>query len=284
MKLKGKRLRGYLVEQWYAAHAPPDKNSRELAVIIEAVHAATLHIDDVQDRSSMRRGQPAFHVVHGEPLAINTGLLLLFSSSVAARALPHGDVIATQLTTQLTELVLGQGYDVLWEHEHRIHATMAEYRMMAGRKTGALFALCAKAADTLAGVDHDDAIDCVLEQMGIVFQLSDDVLNVTPGDTLGKEFAEDVREQKITSVYLCAHASANAQDKQRLEKLYREEKLDAEHVTEVLSLFERTRAIAQVREECQSIIRECRAYIDNNVTQPVHQNILHAFLKLLDRV
>lgn len=284
MRLSGKRLRAFLVEQWYATSTAPNEHSLELATIVEAVHAATLVIDDVQDRSTLRRGEPCFHTKHGEPLAINTGILLLYAAANAAQTLPNGAAIARALNEQLTELVLGQGYDVLWEHEHALTTTLQDYRLMAGRKTGALFAFCAKAADHLANQPHDNRIDCLFEQLGVLFQLSDDVLNVLPEANLGKEFAEDIREKKITAVFITAWEHARAHDREILRLLYTKKELDTNDVQQVLTIFSNTQAREHIKTLCQTLVTETKEQINEIVTNARQREVLLAFLTLVDRV
>ena len=78
LQSSGKRLRAELWNcriVWRAAKA---KSPIDLVEFVELLHAGTLVIDDIEDRSQLRRGQPTLHRVVGTPLAINTGNWMYF--------------------------------------------------------------------------------------------------------------------------------------------------------------------------------------------------------------
>ena len=62
---------------WELAEAPGTAPS-DLAHMVELLHAGSMIVDDIEDGSQRRRGEPALHVLHGVPLALNTGNLLYF--------------------------------------------------------------------------------------------------------------------------------------------------------------------------------------------------------------
>ncbi len=149
MRTLGKRLRPYLLSEWYRAHGKTaSAELTEATFLIELIHNASLVIDDVQDLSPLRRGEPAFRMVHGDSLAINTGILMLFMAVRGAESL-HPK-IASLVSKHTLALIVGQGKDVLWERHRLLSTPLSEYERMCAHKTGALFALTVQIADELA--------------------------------------------------------------------------------------------------------------------------------------
>jgi geranylgeranyl pyrophosphate synthase len=258
----GKRLRANLLQAWYEACGGKEQSaSHEAAIIVELVHMGTLLIDDVQDQSPLRRGKPSFHIKHGEAVAISTGLLMLYMAQHAARKLHNGDAIALLVGESLRTLAAGQLDDVLWQAQTNTTVSTARYARMTAEKTGALFAFCIAAAGELANKKASAQVLQTAETMGILFQLSDDLLNLDPLRSLGKEYAEDVRERKITAILLAAMNTAGEKDKDYLLSTYKKKQISEAEVKKVVGIFQRTGAIKAVQEHCDELKNEIHSQI-----------------------
>ena len=176
------------------------------ACAIEAVHAASLMLDDLpsMDDAPLRRGRPAAHVAFGEAVTILAafGLLNEAFGHLAAR---YDPALAQQLSRTLADaigldgLVAGQAEDVL--------ATDADINFQAlerihRRKTGVLFGAAATAGAMTAGGTADDiaALRAYAKNLGLAFQIVDDLLDVTgtPAET-GKVTRHDARKTTFVS-------------------------------------------------------------------------------------
>lgn len=176
------------------------------AAAIEVVHAASLILDDLpaMDDAPLRRGQPANHVSFGEAVAILAafGLLSLAYESIA-RA--YDAPLAQRLTLLFAEaigpegLIAGQAEDLLstdrdvgFDTLERIHR----------RKTGALFGAAATAGALTAGAtaDQSAALAAYAKNLGLAFQIVDDLLDVTgrPEET-GKVVRADAKKTTFVS-------------------------------------------------------------------------------------
>lgn len=187
----------------------------QLAAVIEMIHAGSLILDDIQDRSDMRRGRPAFHVEHGEPAAISVGSWLLAWSQQVVWQLP----VPNETRQRLGELILntiaeahyGQILDVTTRvHSLAVHdiAPVAEY--IARSKTGRLTACSLATGAILAGCDSQEstAIAQLGEAMGVLLQRLDDLSNCLT-DRSGPKRYEDLINGRVTWVwaYLASHAA-----------------------------------------------------------------------------
>jgi geranylgeranyl pyrophosphate synthase len=180
--------------------------ARPAACAIEAIHAASLMLDDLpsMDNAPLRRGRPAAHVAFGEAVTILAAFGLL-NAAFASFASSYDAPLASRLAgvagdaIGLDGLVAGQAEDVLatdasinFDTLERIHR----------RKTGALFGAAALAGGLTAGGDEYElaALAAYAKNLGLAFQIVDDLLDVTgdPAET-GKAIRTDARKTTFVS-------------------------------------------------------------------------------------
>jgi geranylgeranyl diphosphate synthase type II len=224
----GKRLRPVLaIAAADAVGENGDSIARE-ACSLELIHTYSLIHDDLpsMDNDDFRRGRSTTHKVFGEALAILAGDALLteafalLSGSMLRNARPAQVTLeAVQLLAEAAGsrgLIAGQVVDL--ESEGRvIDETLLDY--MHTHKTGSLITASVMLGATLAGATLQQ-LDCLRaygEAIGLAFQITDDILDVT-GTTsdLGKTAGSDAKKNKAT--YPALHGMKNAQD--RLHALY----------------------------------------------------------------
>jgi geranylgeranyl pyrophosphate synthase len=198
----GKRLRPLLV--FLAAGAPPPETDGLLraAVAVELVHSATLVHDDVLDGSDLRRGRPTVFAAGGRRLATATGDLL-FSRAFAELAATGSLESVRALSRATSELAAGE----LMQRADAWRAVSVErYLERCRLKTAVLFrAACELGAIEGAGPVSD--LGRFGEQIGLAFQLLDDVLDVAgPPERTGKPRGADLLDGTITLPLLVARS------------------------------------------------------------------------------
>jgi geranylgeranyl pyrophosphate synthase len=200
----GKRLRPLLVG--LAAGAPPPESEGLLraAVAVELVHAATLVHDDVLDGSSLRRGQPTVFAAGGRSLATATGDLL-FSRAFAELAAARSIDAVRALSRASRELAEGE----LMQRADAFDAaiTIDRYLERSRLKTAVLF----RAACELGALEAGGPVQplgAFGEQIGMAFQILDDVLDITgPPERTGKPRGADVLDGTVTLPMILARES-----------------------------------------------------------------------------
>lgn len=199
----GKRLRPLLV--CVAAGVPPPETDGLVgaAVSVELVHGATLVHDDVLDGSPLRRGRPTVVAAGGRHLATTTGDLL-FSRAFAELA-EGGSLAAVRVlsraSSELAEGELMQRADA-WNADVAVERYLARCRL----KTAVLF----RAACELGAVEGGGAqrtLGAFGEQIGLAFQILDDVLDVTgPPERTGKPRGADLLDGTVTLPLILARS------------------------------------------------------------------------------
>ncbi|MFC7729712.1 polyprenyl synthetase family protein [Actinomadura keratinilytica] len=192
------------------------------AVAVELVHAFSLLHDDIMDGDRTRRHRPAAWTVFGPAAAILGGDALM---TVAVELLLDEDVPAAQraarvLTAATRRLIAGQARDL--DFESRSDVSLPECLAMAADKTGALLACSCAIGATLAGAPPAlvDALDGFGAELGVAFQLVDDLLGIWGSpDTTGKPVLSDLRARKKSLPVVAALAAGTAESR-RLAELY----------------------------------------------------------------
>ncbi len=191
----GKRMRPLLV--CIAAGVPVAESDAlvRAAVAVELVHAATLVHDDVIDGADLRRGRPTVVASGGRLMALATGDLL-FSRAFAELA-DGGEIEPIRiLSAAASALASGE----LMQRDDSWNASVGQERYLdrCRLKTGVLFrAACELGA--LAGGAPVDALGRFGENIGVAFQLLDDILDVTgPSERTGKPRGTDLLDGTVT--------------------------------------------------------------------------------------
>lgn len=205
----GKRVRPALLI--LAAYAVGGDGRREnvirLATVMEMLHTATLVHDDIIDNADLRRRRPSVNARFGNQTAVLMGdwlYMSAFETTLQERSLEILDII-TRLTRKMTEGELIQLTAI-----GRLDIDEEEYLDILRRKTAYLFCACCEVGAILGGADRNvrQAMSDYGLELGIAFQLSDDLLDVTADTkTLGKTAGSDLLEGKLTLpfIYLREH-------------------------------------------------------------------------------
>ena len=180
------------------------------ACAVEMIHTYSLVHDDLpaMDNDSMRRGRPTAHVVFGDGMAILAGDGLLTEAFGLLAREPRGGVPAVDARKLRTigviadaagpaGMVGGQALDL----KAAADMSAADLQAMHARKTGALIRAAAVSGAIMAGGDDGltDAVDAFASELGLAFQIIDDILDVEGQDaTLGKTAGKDAASGKPT--------------------------------------------------------------------------------------
>ena len=194
----GKRLRP-VVAMTAALTAFPQVSDDVVqgAVSVELVHLGSLYHDDVMDEAETRRGVDAVNAKWGNLQAILAGDFLLSRASEIAASL--GTEIAALLARTIGQLCFGQIGEL--RVTYSTARTEGEYIDSIGGKTASLFATAARIGGLAAGLGRDqiEALTTYGHALGMVFQIADDVLDLTATEAqLGKPAGHDLVEGVYT--------------------------------------------------------------------------------------
>jgi geranylgeranyl diphosphate synthase type I len=204
------------------------KRAVPAALAVELVHNFSLVHDDIEDGDADRHHRPTLWTLWGVPQAINTGDGIFALARLQLwDLLPRGvdPLIVTRLAALLDrtclELCEGQFLDMRAEGRHDVSADL--YLATISRKTAALMA-CAAEMGSLLGAPEDDALHLRLaefgRELGIAFQLRDDLLGIWEAEQLGKTAAGDLRRKKMSLPVIYTLETADPADREGLAEIY----------------------------------------------------------------
>lgn len=177
---------------------------RAIAMISEMIHTASLVHDDVIDGSDKRRGKRTINEVWGEKKAILAGNFILSAASMALARI--GDITVVKVLSQVIEDLVRGEFMQLGSKENE-NERFKHYLEKTFKKTASLIANSCKAVSILVNSDpevHEIAYQYG-KNVGIAFQLVDDVLDFTSGASqLGKPAAADLKLGLATGPVLFA--------------------------------------------------------------------------------
>ncbi|MUV58971.1 geranylgeranyl diphosphate synthase, type I [Halogeometricum rufum] len=227
----GKRVRpAVTILSCEACGGDPDA-AVDFAVAIELVHNASLVIDDIIDRSDIRRGTPSAWAQYGYGPAIiaSDGLL-----GEAFALLSVNDQAMQIVAESMVELGEGEATELVARPTNE-----AEYMELARRKTGALFRAAAELGAVAAEADPFtvEAFGEYAERVGVAFQIRDDVLDATAdADELGKPTGQDEQMDRPSVVQVTDLTPAEANQRARDQSDQALDALDAAQLAETDSL------------------------------------------------
>lgn len=232
MTAGGKRLRPLLMQETYRLFGGTGEVVRPFMAAMEMIHTHSLIHDDLpaMDNDEYRRGRKTTHVVYGEAMAILAGDgLLNYAYETACRAFamePGNDRIGRAMAllaekTGLHGMIGGQSVDV-----ESVGQPLSEGKLdfIYRLKTSALLEGSMMIGAVLAGADDAqvEVIRQVASDVGLAFQIQDDILDVTSSQQeLGKPVNSDERNNKTTYVTVRGLAQAKEDVAQISERAVR---------------------------------------------------------------
>jgi all-trans-nonaprenyl-diphosphate synthase len=167
----------------------------DTAAISELIHIATLLHDDVLDQSDLRRNQPTVRALWGNHQAILSGDYLLAQASIKLAKVGHIPLVA--LYSEVLA-ALCQGEVLQWETQYSTTWDWSNYLKKTHYKTSSLFEAACEAAAILEAPEHRQALAHIGKQFGWLFQLRDDLLDLTAKEAeAGKPVLDDLRNGLI---------------------------------------------------------------------------------------
>jgi len=277
LKRGGKRWRPLLM--LLAAECVAGESGGEAALsltpLVEIPHNASLIHDDIEDNSDERRGKPAVHVKYGTDTAINTGAFMYFLPLACLSAWKGKPEIKEQIWTawasHMRALHLGQAMDIAWHRDFNSLPRLDEYDRMCRLKTGCLARLAAilgvYAGSDAAGAAATpketallaDVLGYAAEQLGVGFQILDDVKNLSTGIP-GKKRGDDIVEgKKSLPVLLYLHRYPEKKDfAAHCFATARTSGVTAPEVDKFISEMEKAGVLDEGREKAQEYIGKGR--------------------------
>ena len=241
----GKRFRAMLVLLSGYFGDPTDPRLIPGSVAIELVHLATLYHDDVIDEADARRGAPSANMRWNNTVAILSGDFLFARASEISTEL--GTDVCRLLARTIAILCDGQIREV--DSSAKVEQPEGNHLEIIRRKTASLIATSCRLGGMLSDAtpDDTDTIEEFGDALGMAFQLSDDIMDITASQLeLGKEPGSDLRLGVYTAPVL--HALAQDDNREELARILGHGAPDGEMLDRALEIVRGGGSIDHARE------------------------------------
>ena len=247
----GKRMRPMLTLASARLLDYPGLRHHKLAAAVEFIHTATLLHDDVVDGSGMRRGRRTANLIWGNPASVLVGDFLF---SRAFELMVEDGSLKVLKVLSHASAVIAEGEVEQLTAQRRIETDEEQYLTIISAKTAALFAAACRVAPVVAEASEDAeiALESYGKNLGIAFQLTDDVIDyASDAATMGKGVGDDFRDGKMTLPVILAYARGSEKDRRFWRDAISGQSVSDDDLAHATSLMRSTDALADTLEHAR---------------------------------
>jgi len=260
----GKGMRPYICVTSCRAFGGSEDDILLTAACLELFQNWILIHDDIEDGSELRRGAPALHKKYDWTLALNTGDALharMWEALLKNRERLGGDRtmdIMDEFARMINETTEGQQMELSWVAAKTWNLTEQDYYRMCTKKTSWYTIISPLRLGGIAVGADPESLSSLIEagtDIGVAFQIHDDVLNLSAGAKYGKQYADDLLEGKRTLILIRLLQTATREEKHRAVELFamsREER--KQHLEELLDMIDRHKVLAFASERAGQLL------------------------------
>ena len=231
-KSDGKKIRSRL--NLIASSSRKNSHRYKLASIIELLHTATLVHDDVVDNASTRRGAVSVNSLWSNAHGVLIGDYIYSKAFMLMVEIGKKDILA-ELADATNDI--SQGELIQLDAISNIKISLNKLKKISYFKTGRLFEASAKTGAMLAGANKNfiKNISESAKNIGILFQIKDDLLDYSNSSKTGKQSFQDLKEGKITYPFFFALKNSSQKEKKQLISFLGNQRLNEKKALALIS-------------------------------------------------
>jgi octaprenyl-diphosphate synthase len=279
--MKGKMFRPTLLLLASALEGRADGRAVPMAAVAELVHLASVVHDDAVDHSNVRRGQPTINAFFSHQIAVILGDYL-YSRALAELVRLEDLEPLRAFTSASNEMTLGEmrqlsSYDALGFSER-------DYFALNRAKTASLLGAACEVGALCGAPRHRVAMRRYGEQLGMAFQLADDLLDYTESESVtGKPSGLDLREHKVTLPLIAALPCMSASQRAVVNALFEAPVPDDVQIAEVVRIVTDCGGIEYARRKGEEFAHEAEEALEGLPAGAARQSLADSIAYVLDR-
>ncbi|MBR6605322.1 MAG: polyprenyl synthetase family protein [Prevotella sp.] len=259
-KRAGKRMRPMLILLMAKNYGSVSEVTQHSGVGLELLHTASLVHDDVVDESSERRGQASVNATYNNKVAVLVGDYLL------STALLHVSLTGNQQIVQyLAELgrTLAKGEILQLSNISNSEISEDVYYQVIKQKTAALFEACCAIGALSAGAVSEEVEAARLfgQNLGIAFQIRDDIFDYYDSEEIGKPTGNDMAEGKLTLPVIYALNSTGNSDMNELAHKVKDGRVSADEISRLVEFTKKHGGIEYAEQKMDYFRQLCLDFI-----------------------
>lgn len=273
----GKRMRPMLILLMAKNFGQITSATQHAAVGLELLHTASLVHDDVVDESAERRGQASVNKVFDNKVAVLVGDYIL-STALLQVSFTHSEEIVRYLAELGRTLSNGEILQLSNIQNQEISENV--YYQVIKQKTAALFEACAALGALSAGADEANIESARRfgQNLGIIFQIRDDIFDYYDLGEIGKPTGNDMVEGKLTLPVIYALKSTQDEDMMTLARKVKNGSVTAEEIARLVAFTKAHGGIEYADRRMWDFHAEAMLFLDTEVNDEVVRRSLKAYL------
>ncbi len=257
LRRKGKQMRPMLVFLSAKLNGEVSEASYIAATLIELLHTATLIHDDVVDETYQRRGFFSINALWKSKVAVLVGDFFL--SKGLSLSLHTGQIEVLKVVSDaVSEMAEGELLQI--EKSRKLDITEDVYYQIIRKKTATLISACTKAGALSVNVNGDKLANMANfgENLGIAFQIKDDLFDYEQNGLIGKPTGNDIKEKKLTLPLIYALNSVDKSEQRRILRLIRRHHKNEKKVQEIIAFVKANGGIEYATEQMEMYARKAK--------------------------
>lgn len=276
-KRAGKRMRPMLILLMAKNFGRVTDATLHAAVGLELLHTASLVHDDVVDESKQRRGQLSVNAEYDNKVAVLVGDYIL-STALLYVSRTHSEIVVRYLSELGRTLSNGEILQLSNIQNEEI-SEQAYYRVIQ-QKTAALFEACASIGALSAGASEDDIHQAkvFVSNLGMIFQIRDDIFDYYDNSDIGKPTGNDMTEGKLTLPVIYALNTTRDADMLALARKVKSGDVSREEIERLVEFTKQNGGIEYADKKMWEIHAESVHFLESEVTDPEVRRSLRGYL------
>ena len=276
-KRGGKRMRPILMLLMAKNYGAISSVTQHSAVGLELLHTASLVHDDVVDESGERRGQASVNATYNNKVAVLVGDYILSTALLHVSFTGHQRIVQ-----ELSELgrTLAAGEILQLSNIQNQDFSEEVYYQVIQQKTAALFQSCAAIGALSAGAT-DEQVQKAGEfgkNLGIMFQIRDDIFDYFDSKEIGKPTGNDMTEGKLTLPVIYALNNTDFDSMLTLAKKVKAGTINPDEIAVLVEFTKQQGGIEYAEQKMAEFSQLCKNYIDENVKEKAIREALTAYV------
>jgi octaprenyl-diphosphate synthase len=282
IRRKGKQMRPLLVFLTAKLNGTVSETTFVAATLIELLHTATLVHDDVVDDASERRGLPSINVLYNSKIAVLLGDYLL-AQGLLISVEKQGYNMLGIVSEAVKEIVKGELVQL--QKTRKLDIREEDYFRIIRMKTAALISACT-ACGASSVTDDRETIARMKEfgeNLGVAFQIKDDLLDYAGDGLTGKREGNDIKEKKITLPLIHALREAGPVKRRNIIRILRRKKKGRREISEVIAFVREHNGLeyagTKMKEYSDRALRILETYPDSETKSALTEFVIYSTLR-----
>lgn len=273
----GKRMRPILTLLMAKNFGDISDITQNSAIGLELLHTASLVHDDVVDESSERRGQASVNATYNNKVAVLVGDFILSTALLHVSFTGHQRIIE-----YLAELgrTLAAGEILQLSNIQNQAISEDVYYDVIKQKTAALFEACAAIGAMSGGANEEEMQKARIfgQNLGIMFQIRDDIFDYFDSKQIGKPTGNDMTEGKLTLPVIYALNNTDFESMHTLAKKVKAGTINPDEIAVLVEFTKQQGGIDYAEQKMADFSKVCMNYIEENVKEKAIKKSLTAYV------